>query len=171
VVTRLGGDGTARGVRELVRGSDDEVGKRVAREEHGAQGERLAVDATGKGLGEELPLLAVGDVEMHLSGADHVGDRLTQGGKQRVVHAQHDQSSRRLQPDLGWRECDRLERTKQLVQIALADALAEAVENGAPDPLKGGSGGVAHTFFHLMLRPPLCWRSERLGGGCRACPS
>ena len=135
-------------MRELVRRADHEARERVARVEHGAQRERAAVDATWERFGEQLALLADGDVEMHLSRADHVGDRLAQRGEQVVVHAQHHEPRSAPEPELGRRERDRLERPDELVEVALADAIAEAIENGTPDPLERGSRRVANSFFH-----------------------
>src|SRR5262249_20951070 len=67
VIPWLRGDRLARGVRELVRGSDDEVGKRVLGVEGGVYGAQASVGSAPSRIGEELPLVAHGQIDHHLA--------------------------------------------------------------------------------------------------------
>ena len=110
----------------------------------------------GSASGNSSPCSRTATSRMHLPRADHLGDGLAQRGQAGVVHAQHHQPGRRLRAELGRRERDRLERPDELVEVALADALAEAIENGTPGPLERGSRRVANSFFHCRSTVRRC---------------
>src|SRR2546426_3166917 len=147
VIARLGRDGLARRVCELVRGADDEVRERVLGVEGSEEGTSTSLAAPA-GVREELPLVAYRKLDHDLPRPEHRSDTRLDDGKIPVVHAVEDEAIRRLEVELRRRDVNRPERADQLIEILHAHALGDALEDAVPGALDLRGERVTHTLVH-----------------------
>ncbi len=148
VIARLGRDGLARRVRELVRGADDEAREGVLRIEGTEEGAGAPLAVPAGGVREELSLGAHGKLGHDLPRPEDRGDARLDERKVPVLHTLEDQAIRRLEVELRGRDPNWPERPDQLVEILHAHALGDALEDAIPGAVDLGGERVTHTPIH-----------------------
>ena len=146
VIARLTGHRLRGGMRELVRGSGDEVGERVLRVQLGI--ERPSIGPAAGKVQEELPLIAWRQLECHLTRADHGRHRLAQLREVVVRDADEHELVRSLQAEVRRREVEWTQARHHLRQLVSADLLGHAFEDASPHRLERGGHRVTNTLVH-----------------------